>query len=140
MKPSRLFAAMAVAALLVGRLPAAETPTNTVIKVAITNLLSDMKHYYLMRVEVTGYYRSSFELSALYQSHEDAKALRDERALYIKPFVKPGFEGKVRFIKEGHVRVVGVFHYNLEDPKLGVGHLNGWPAEILALEAFEQIK
>ena len=121
-------------------LPAAETNTNTVPKVAITNLLTHMKDYRGKRVEVKGYYKSGFELSALYQNQEDAKSFRDARALWIMPFVKPGHEKKVKFVKEGTVRIVGVFDYNVRQPDLGVGHLNGWPAQIVALELFEEIK
>jgi len=119
---------------------AAESTTNAIPKVAITNLLAHMKEYRGKRVEVVGHYRSAFELSALYQSQDDAKSFRNERALWIMPFVKPGHEKSVRFVKEGVVRIVGTFDYNVRQPELGVGHLNGWRAQLVALEVFEEIK
>ena len=121
-------------------LPAAETKTNAVPEVAITNLLTHMKDYRGQRVEVTGYYKSGRELSALYQNEDDAKNFRDKQALCILPFVKSGHEKQVKFVKEGRVRIVGVFDYNVWQPELGVGHNNAWPAQIVALEIFEEIK
>lgn len=106
-------------------------------KTTIGDLLAHKKEYRGKRVEVTGYYRSAFELSALYQTQDDAKSYRNERALWIMPFPKPGCEERLKFVREGFVRVVGVFTYNHDDPSLGVGHLNGWPAEITTLELFE---
>ena len=50
---------------------------------------------------------------------------------------KPGHEKQVKWVKEGTVRIIGVFDYR---PKLGVGHLNGWPAQIVDLELFEKLK
>lgn len=139
---SRLPAFPIVACLivLITSLLAADKTMNAVPKVAITNLLAHMKEYRGKRVEVTGFYKSGFELSALYENQEDAKQFRDERALWIMPLVKPGHETQVKFVKEGTVRVVGVFDYNARQPELGVGHLNGWPAQIVALELFEEIK
>src|SRR5580765_3416751 len=81
-------------------LPAAETTTNAVSKVAITNLLSHMKEYWGKRVEATGYYKSGFELSALYQNQDDAGSFRNAKGLWIQPFVKPGHEKQVKFVKE----------------------------------------
>ena len=108
--------------------------------VTIADLLAHMKNYRGKRVEVAGYYKSSSEVSSLYQNQEDADALRDERALHIMPFVRSGYEKRVKFVKQGKVRIAGVFDYNVQQPELGVGHLNGWPARIVALELFEEIK
>ena len=105
-------------------------------KTTIEDLLAHKNEYRGRRVEVTGFYRSAFELSALYQTQEDAQSYRDESALWVMPFSKPGCEGRLKFVREGFVRIVGVFTYNL-DPMLGVGHLNRWPAEISTLELFE---
>jgi hypothetical protein len=117
-----------------------KTKTNTVPRVAISNLLTHMKDYRGKRVEVTGYYKSGFELSALYQNQDDARSLRDAQALWIMPFMKPDHEKQVKFVKEGTVRIVGVFDYNVRQPELGVGHLGQWPAQLVALEVFEEIK
>ena len=126
--------------LSISPLLAADNTTNAVPKVAITNLLTHMKEYRGKRVEVTGYFRSGPELLALYQNLDDAKSFRNAEALWIGPFVKPGHEKTVNFVKEGHVRIVGVFDYNVHDPELGVGHMNRWPAHLVALEVFEEIK
>ena len=126
--------------LFAALLPAADGTTNAVPKVAITNLLAHMKDYQGKRVEVTGYYKSGIELSALYQHQEDANHFQDTKALWIMPFAKPGHEKQIKTVKEGLVRIVGVFDYNVRQPELGVGHLNGWPAQIVAMELFEEIK
>lgn len=114
--------------------------TNGAPKVAITNLLAHMKDYYGKRIEVTGYYKSGPELLSIYQNKEEADAYRNTQALYIMPFVKKSYEERVKFIKQGTVRIIGVFDYNFQQPKLGVGHANQWPAQIVALELFQEIK
>src|SRR2546426_8265170 len=53
---------------------AAESVTNLVPRVAITNLLANKKAYQGKRVEVAGYYKSAFELSAIYHTQADAQA------------------------------------------------------------------
>jgi hypothetical protein len=119
---------------------AAEHSTNTVPTVAITNLLASRKMFSGKRIEVRGYYKSGFESSALYTSREDAENECIERSLWIDPVPKRGRHKRIRFIKEGNVRVVGVFHYDVGTAFLGVGHLNLWPGEIVALEVFEETK
>jgi hypothetical protein len=105
-------------------------------KTTIADLLAHKKEYRGKRVEVTGFYLSGPELSALYQTEDDAQNYRSERALWIMPFARRGYEGRLKPVREGFVRVVGIFTYNL-DPMLGVGHSNQWPAEINTLELFE---
>jgi hypothetical protein len=110
-------------------------------RVTITNLLAHMKDYRGKRVEVTGYYRSNMELSALFQNQEDAKNFRFTNSLWIEPMlIKPGHEKKVRFVKEGMVRVVGVFDYRIRQEGLGIGPDAEIPAQIVVLELFEKIK
>jgi hypothetical protein len=114
-------------------------------KVSISNLLKYRRNYFGKRVEVRGYYISGFEESALYEKKEDSQRFVENRngfgpvrnGLNIGPFAKPGYERKVCPPKEGLVRVIGVFSYNTQQEELGVGHLNQWPAELVALELFE---
>jgi hypothetical protein len=119
---------------------AATITANSVPKVTITNLLAHRKEFRGKRVEVTGYYQSGPELWSLYPSQADAKSFRNTGALWIMPFVKKGHEKNVKFVKEGAVRIVGVFDYNVRQPELGVGHLKQWPAQLVALEVFEELK
>ena len=115
-------------------------------KVTISELLKNQSEYFGRRVEVAGYYVSSFEYSGLYETKEDLHRFREDHkplgaiynGLWIMPFAKQGYEDQIRPVKEGMVRIIGTFHYN-RDQDLGVGHLNGWPAELVALEAFEPL-
>jgi hypothetical protein len=115
-------------------------------KVSITDLLANREKYSGRRVEVTGYYESSFEYSGLYQRKEDSKIYIDgdkrfgalgaiHNGLWIWPVVKPGCESDIKFVKEGTVRLIGVFSFR---KGYGVGHFNGWPAQLSALELFEE--
>jgi hypothetical protein len=120
---------------------AADSVTNAAPKVALANLLSHMKDYAGKRVEVTGYYRVGFEMSALYQSQEDAASFQDSKALWIHLFkIKRGQERNVKPADKKVVRIIGVFEYNRKQPDLGVGHLNRWPAEIVEVELLEEVK
>lgn len=117
------------------------------IKVSISQLLKHRREYFGKRVEVRGYYRSYIEYSGLYERKEDVDRIVENPAmpgaindgLWIMPFGKPGFEANLHFGKEGWVRVIGVFSYNTQQQDLGVGHLNGWPAELTSLELFEPV-
>lgn len=110
---------------------------------------SCQENYFGKRVEVTGYYMAGFEYSGLYETKQDSEGFRvsskrfggrTHNGLWIMPFAKPGYEDRIRPIKEGVVRVIGTFRYNREDPDLGVGHINGWPAEMISLELFEGLQ
>lgn len=116
-------------------------------KVSISDLLTHRRKYFGKRVEVSGHYISGFEHSGLYETKEDSQRYVEYsksfgptfNGLHISPFAKPGYESRVRPIKEGPVRVIGTFSYNIYQENLGVGHLNQWPAELVALELFEAV-
>ena len=118
------------------------------IRVSISQLFNDRKRFLGKRVEVTGYYHSHFEYSGLYEQKEDMDKYVENpsisgaihNGLWVMPFSKPGFEGKIQFTNDASVRIIGVFRYNVSQPDLGVGHLNGWPAELTSLELFEPVK
>jgi hypothetical protein len=114
---------LAVLLLSATSLTAADAVTNAVPKVAVTNLLAHGKEYNGKKVEVTGYYRRGFELSAMWDKQEDAKKLHIPMSIWVGRSVKQGYESKIKLIKEGMVRIVGVFHYGGEKPEQGVGHL-----------------
>lgn len=107
-------------------------------KLTVSQLLANKNEYYGKRVSIVGFYRSGFERSALYETDDDADNFRDNGALWVMTFkIKPGYEPQIRQIERGLVRVVGVFSYNRKQTELGVGHLNGWPAELVQLELLE---
>jgi len=102
---------------------AADTNAVSAPKVAITNLLVHREAYQGKRVEVSGYYSGFFEHYALYESkskHVHKNSLWIGRAADF----------------QGNVRIIGTFHYRPD--LLGVGHLNGWQAEITNVELFEK--
>lgn len=128
---------LTVGLLLASNVLAAETNVPPVPRVAITNLLAHKQAYQGKRVEVSGYYVGFFEHCALYES-QTTRSLTN--SLWIDPFrEQPGYRQNIsggRGDFRGNVRIIGTFHYR---PDLtGVGHLNGWPAEITKLELFEK--
>ncbi len=124
-------------AFTVPRVSAADTNAVPVPKVAITNLLAHREAYQGKRVEVSGYYVGSFEHYALYES-EARRVLTN--SLWIDPFrEQSGYRQNIsggRADFRGDVRIIGTFHYRPD--LMGVGHMNGWKAEITNLELFEK--
>jgi hypothetical protein len=119
------------------RVSAADTNALQAPQVAITNLLAHREAYQGKRVEVSGYYLGFFEHYALYESKSNRSFTN---SLWIDPFrEQSGYRQNISGARSdfrGNVRIIGTFHYR---PDLrGVGHLNGWPAEITNLELFEK--
>jgi len=118
------------------KLNAADSNIVTVPKVGITNLLAQRQEYKGKRVEVTGYYSGTFKSYALYES----EATRSRaRSLWIDPFREnPHYKQNIKGDRSnfrGNVRIIGTLDY---EPNLGVGHMNGWKAQITNLELFDR--
>ena len=111
-----------------------DAPTNAPVKVTVPELLAHKQNYKGKRVEVTGYYSSFFEHSAL---STDAQHRNSQESLWVDFWAKPGCEDKVKWIPRGEVRIVGTFDFR---DKYGSGHLGSWPAGISQVELFEAIK
>lgn len=117
---------------------------NIPIRVTIADLLKNKKMWKNKKIEVIGFYRVTFEVSALYESVADSRNTKDESSLWVSYHrIKPGFENKVKWSKNKFVRIVGIFDYKTkidsEEPaEYGCGHLGMWPAEITYLELVEE--
>lgn len=99
---------------------------------SIQTLLSDRERYNGQRVDVIGFLRVQFEVSAIYESETDARSARDSRSIWIKSSsIKSGCEPQICWTNDAFVRVVGVFTFR---EKLGSGHLGIWPAQIGEIE------
>ncbi len=114
------------------KLAAGETNLPVVPKVAITNPLSHREQFKGKRVEVTGYYLSSFECSILSEHQGDS----GRESIGVGWGIKPGHKDRIQFVEKGKVRVVGTFDFN----KLGSGHMGVCGAELRDLELFEPLK
>ena len=115
--------------------PSVSVETNLVSGIAVTNLIERKQEFQGKRVEIKGYYWTAFEASQVSDGHVRGAATSSLWVAYYQ--VKPGSEEKVKWAKEGFVRIVGTLKFR---PGLGSGHLGGWPAEITDLEVFELIE
>jgi hypothetical protein len=113
--------------------PATEDPTPA--RLGIAELVANREKWQGKRVEVSGYYFSAPEVSALYESEHDVGPAHDAQALWISWGIAPGHEDKVKWPKTGYVRVVGKFEYKPN----GSGHFGRWPGQIVSLELMEPI-
>lgn len=104
-----------------------------VILTSMIRLLAHPERYQGKEIHVMGYYTSGFEYSGLFLTKDDAELGNAEHAIWI---TREGLEEsneKIIGITNGYASVVGTFHYREND---GVGHMNGWPAELREIKEF----
>lgn len=110
--------------------------TNPPPKVSIETLLAQKNSWKDKRVEVSGFYVSGVEKSALYRNEAEATNAVPAESLWIDFRPLPGHRKDVKWIKSGYLRTIGTFKFR---PGLGSGHLGQWPAEITRLEVAQEI-
>jgi hypothetical protein len=108
------------------------TPSTTVPRATIAEVLAHKEDYQGKRIEVVGYYMSWFEGSVLRDNSNSAPAV----SLWIDRFRLKGDTNTIQWVESGFIRVTGRFKYNEEHRS---GHLGMCPAEISEVESFKAI-
>ena len=105
-------------------------------RTTISELLADKQQWKSKRVEIVGFHRTLPEMSAIYETKEEADLphRNSNRGLWID---YSGSPAEVKLVKTGYVRVVGTFEFY---PGRGCGHMNRWPAELRKLEKMEVLE
>jgi hypothetical protein len=117
-----------------GAVLADEVIADGVIKTSLIRVLAHPDKYNGKRIELIGYYHSEFEESALYLTKDDATARNYENGLWIGGTAKGADTNRVHRVKEGFVRVVGIFNYSLKN---GAGHMDLWFGLLDEITIFE---
>jgi hypothetical protein len=111
--------------------------TNSTPKVTIAELLKNKELWKGKRIEVSGFYVTGFEISALYENEHDAKSVRDEKGLWVDYYDEVASDkSKLRWVERGFIRIIGTFDFRADS---GSGYLNQWPARVRRIELVEPI-
>ncbi len=111
--------------------------TNVASKVTIQELLTNKNEWKGKKVEVSGFFVSTFEARALYEKETDSDGTNDHKSLWIDfPNRAAIKSGKVKLVQRESVRIIGTFDFRSGG---GCGHLGQWPAKLTDIELIEPV-